>query len=81
MALGLPIEGWVMPPMGGAPEETGGGKPGWCIGGILGHRWWAWRSTSRWRPSEIPWAMYERLLLVDLCMVLAAKEKNRVLDI
>lgn len=36
MALGLPIEGWVMPPMGGAPEETGGGKPGWCIGGMLG---------------------------------------------
>ena len=33
MALGLLIEGWVMPPMGGAPE---GGKPGWCIGGMLG---------------------------------------------
>ena len=28
--------------------------------------------------SEIPWAMNEGLLLVDLCMVLAAKDKNRV---
>lgn len=25
-----------MPPMGGAPEEIGGGKPGWFIGGMLG---------------------------------------------
>jgi len=36
VALGLPIEGWVMPPIGGAPVETGGGKPGCCIGGMLG---------------------------------------------
>lgn len=36
MALGLPIGGWVMPPIGGAPEVVGGGKPGWFIVGILG---------------------------------------------
>lgn len=25
-----------MPPIGGAPDEIGGGKPGWLIGGMLG---------------------------------------------
>lgn len=25
-----------MPPIGGAPELVGGGKPGWCIGGMVG---------------------------------------------
>jgi len=29
-------------------------------------------------PSEIPWVINEVLLLVDLCMVLAARDKNRV---
>lgn len=36
MVLGLFIEGWVMFFMGGVFEEIGGGKLGWCIGGILG---------------------------------------------
>lgn len=25
-----------MPPIGGAPDEVGGGKQGWLIGGMLG---------------------------------------------
>lgn len=36
MALGLPIRDWVIPPIGGAPELDDGGKPGWCIGGMVG---------------------------------------------
>ena len=36
MALGLPIRDWVIPPIGGAPELDDGGKPGLCIGGMVG---------------------------------------------
>ena len=35
-ALGLPIGGWVIPPVGGTPELEGGGNPGWCIGDMEG---------------------------------------------